>query len=183
MEVEKLQEKYDVDVRFAAYLLDPTTPPEGKPRKRYTQPDDPPTDMELRAEAGGLKFTRGREWTSNSHLALEAGEYASDHGKGIEFHRHVFKAYFEDLADISDVDLLVGIGKDVGLDPGDLKKTLDERANREAVDEIIQWSRNIGVTGVPTFVFNEKYGIVGAQDFSVFESMMERIAEDAEEDE
>jgi len=71
----------------------------------------------------------------------------------------------------------------VGLDADDMKKTLDTRANREAVDEIIQWSRDIGVTGVPTFVFNEKYGIVGAQDFSVFESMMERIAEDAEDDE
>jgi predicted DsbA family dithiol-disulfide isomerase len=180
VEVEKLQARYDVDVRFAPYLLDPTTPPEGKARKRYTNPDDPPTDMELRAEASGIKFSRGREWTSNSHLSLEAAEYASDHGKGIEFHRPVFKAYFEDLADISDIDLLVGIGKDVGLDPDDLKKTLDTRANRETVDEIIQWSRGIGVTGVPTFVFNEKYGFVGAQDFSVFESMMERIAEDDE---
>ena len=183
MEVEKLQAKYDVDVRFAPYLLDPTTPPEGKPRKRYTNPDDPPTDMELRAKASGLKFTRGREWTSNSHLSLEAAEHASDHGKGIEFHRSVFKAYFEDLADIADLELLVGIGKDVGLDADEMKQTLVARSNRETVDEIIQWSRNIGVTGVPTFVFNEKYGIVGAQDFSVFEDMMERIAEDAEDNE
>lgn len=147
-----------------------------------TNPDSPPTDMELRAEASGLKFTRGREWTSNSHLALEAAEYASDHGKGMEFHRPVFKAYFEDLADISKPDLLIDIGKDVGLDPDDMRKTLETRANRETVDEIIAWARQIGVTGVPTFVFNEKYGLVGAQEFSVFEGMMEKIKElDAEE--
>ena len=181
MEVEKLQAKYDVDVRFAPYLLDPTTPPEGKARKRYTQPDDPPTDMELRAEASGLKFSRGREWTSNSHLVLEAGEYASDHGKGMEFHKPLFKSYFTDLEDISDIDLLVGVGKDAGLDPDGLRNALVTREYRETVDEIVEWSRKIGVTGVPTFVFNEKYGIVGAQDFSVFEATMERIAEDAED--
>ncbi len=181
MEVEKLQDKYShVDVRFAPYLLDPTTPPSGKPRRRMTAPDSPPTDMELRAEAGGLKFTRGREWTSNSHLALEAAEYASDHGKGLEFHRPVFKSYFTDLAEINDVDLLVGIAKDVGLDPDGMRETLVDRTNRDKVDEIIEWARTIGVTGVPTFVFNEKYGFVGAQEFNVFEDFMERLSDDDE---
>src|SRR4051812_20267370 len=45
-QIERLAEEYDLEVDFAPYLLDPTIPPEGKPRQGQTQPGDPPTDME-----------------------------------------------------------------------------------------------------------------------------------------
>jgi len=46
---------------------------------------------------------------------------------------------------------------------------------RERVTEGIQWTREIGVSGVPTYVFAEKYAIVGAQDYNVFESIIQRL--------
>ncbi len=46
---------------------------------------------------------------------------------------------------------------------------------RQQVDDGIEWSRSIGVTAVPTFVFDDQYGIVGAQDYDVFKAMMEKL--------
>ena len=81
-----------MEVRHAPYLLDPTTPPEGKARRPMTRPEDPPTAMELRAEALGIRFTRGRTWTSNTLLAHEGGEFAFEQGRDWEYTRAMFKA-------------------------------------------------------------------------------------------
>ena len=50
-----MQREYDVEVRWAPYFLDPSTPPEGKPRKPQTRPDDPPTRIEAMGEELGLQ--------------------------------------------------------------------------------------------------------------------------------
>jgi predicted DsbA family dithiol-disulfide isomerase len=168
-------------VRFAPFLLDPTTPPEGKPRQRHTQPDDPPTAMEERGQSLGITFSRGRTITSNSHLALEAAEFAADHEGGTVFHRAMFKAYFDDLEDIGKIDTVVSVGESVGLDGAELRTALESGQYRQQVDDGIRWSRQIGVTGVPTFVFDEKYGVVGAQDHEVFVSMLSRLGREPNE--
>ena len=175
MEVERLRREYDVEVRHAPYLLDPTTPPEGKARRPMTRPKDPPTAMELRAEALGIRFTRGRTWTSNTLLAHEGGEFAFEQGRDWEYTRAMFKAYFEDLADIGKVDTVVAVGESAGLDGAALRQALEAGTYREAVAETIRWTREVGVSGVPTYVFAEKYAVVGAQDYDVFESIIQRL--------
>lgn len=131
--------------------------------------------MEERGEALGITFSRGRTLTSNSHLALEAAEFAADHEGGFAFHRAMFKAYFDELEDIGKVDTVVRVAESVGLDGTELRAALESGEYRQAVDDGIRWSRQIGVTGVPTFVFDEQYGVVGAQDHEVFVSMLSRL--------
>jgi predicted DsbA family dithiol-disulfide isomerase len=170
-----LQQEYDVEVEFAPYLLDPTTPPEGKPRRRMTSADSPPTDMELRGEALGIRFTRGREITSNSHLALEASAFAAGKPQAWQFHRAVFKAYFEDLEDIGNIETILRVAESVGLDTAALRASLESGEFRGQVDEGIRWARQIGVTGVPTFVIDDQHGVVGAQDHEVFVRVFEHL--------
>jgi predicted DsbA family dithiol-disulfide isomerase len=170
-----LQREYAVEVEFAPFLLDPTTPPEGKPRRPQTQASDGPTPIEARGASLGIRFSRGRTWSSNSHLALEAAEFAAGQGRAMEFHRAMFKAYFDDLEEIGAIETIVRVGEGVGLDPEGLRESLEGGQYRKLVDEGIRWSREMGVSGVPTFVFDEKYGVVGAQDYSVLESMMEKL--------
>lgn len=165
-------------VRFAPFLLDPSVPPEGKPRRQHTQPGDPPSALELRGESLGIKFARGRERTSYSLTALEAGEFATEHGDALRFHRELFKAYFTDLVDISDSDLLVEAAMNSGLDGGALADALATGQYRQQVIDGINWSRGVGVTAIPTFVFEEQHGIVGAQDYSVFQSMMKDLGQE-----
>ena len=87
----------------------------------------------------------------------------------------MFKAYFEALEDIGKVDNIVRIGESVGLNGPALREALESGQYRQQVDDGIEWSRSIGVTAVPTFVFDDQYGIVGAQDYDVFKSMMEKL--------
>ncbi len=174
-ELDRLQIEYELEVRFAPYLLDPTTPPEGKPRRPMTTPSDPPTDMERRGESLGITFSRGRTITSNSHLALEAAEYAAEHGFEPAFHRAMFKAYFTDLVDVGQIGNVVEVGASVGIDALTLRTALEDGTYRQQVDDGIDWSREIGVTGVPTFVFDGQYGIVGAQEYDVFEKVLARL--------
>lgn len=172
MEVERLQEKYDLNVQFAPYLLDPSTPPDGKPRRQMTQAGDPPTAMEQRADSLGLTFTRGRTWTSNSLLSLEAAEYAAEQGLATEFHKAMFKAYFTDLSEIGSLDEIVRVGVSAGLPEEELRQVLTDRRYRDAVEEGINWARQIGVQAVPTFVLGGRFAIVGAQEGAAFEQVL-----------
>jgi predicted DsbA family dithiol-disulfide isomerase len=175
VEVERLREKYDIEVRFAPFFLDPSTPPEGKPRRQMTQPGDPPSALEQRGAELGIRFTRGRTWSSNSYLALQAGEWAAEQPDGDRFHRAMLKAYFEDLADIGTIDGIVPIAEAVGLDGNELRAALESGAFKKQTDDGLTWSRAIGVTAVPTFIFDDRYGVVGAQPYEVLEEMMREM--------
>jgi predicted DsbA family dithiol-disulfide isomerase len=175
VEVERLKQEYDLIAEFAPFYLHPETPSEGMPSRRVTPPDAPPSPIELRGRALGITFSRGRRRTSNSYLALQAAEFAADHGDGWRFHRAMFKAYFEDLADIGQVDTIVGVGKDAGLDAAELRAALEDGRYRELVDEGLAMSRRIGVTAIPTFVFDGRLGMVGAQELPAFREMMRQV--------
>lgn len=176
VEIDRLRREFDVDVDWAPYLLDPSVPPEGRRHEPYSGPDDPPTQLETRGQRAGITFKRGNTFRPNSHLALEAAEFASEHGRPWEFRRAVFRAYFEDLADIGDTGVLATIARSNGLDGDELRAALTGGRYRDSVDEGIEWSRSIGVTGVPTFVINEQYGVVGAQEYPVLVGAMEQLA-------
>jgi predicted DsbA family dithiol-disulfide isomerase len=176
LEVERLKAEYDFDVHFAPYLLRPETPPGGMPARRITAADAPQTPMELRGEKLGIRFKRGRTTTSYSHLALEAAEFAFQYSEDPwAFHRRLFRAYFEDLEDIGDVEVLVRLADEMGVDSKSLREALADRRFEAEVDEGIAWSRQIGVTAIPTFVFNERQGMVGAQELPAFREMMQRV--------
>jgi len=173
-----LQQEYDFDVHFAPFLLRPETPLEGMPARRIVAADAPPTPVEQRGESLGIKFTRGRETTSYSHLALEAGEFAFQYGThemGWAYHKRLFKAYFEELENVGDVEVLVRLAEECGLDGKSLREALMDRRFEAPVDEGIAWSRQIGVTAIPTFVFNQRMGMVGAQPIEALREMMARV--------
>lgn len=115
---------------------------------------------------------------ANSRLALEASEFARAAGQEAfdRFHRAVFRAYFEDGRNIGDPEVLVAIGEREGLDAGGLRAALADRRYRGAVDEGIQWAVDSGITSTPTFIFDDRLAIVGAQPYELFEQVMQRLA-------
>jgi predicted DsbA family dithiol-disulfide isomerase len=151
------------------------------PARRIVAPDAPETPMERRGEGLGIKFSRGRTTTSNSHLALEAAEFAVEYGDPWAFHRRMFKAYFTDLEDIGVLENVVRIGAEAGLAEKDLRAALEEGRYRQRVDEGINWTRSIGVTAIPTFVFNQRFGVVGAQELDTFRGVMQQLGQQPRE--
>lgn len=180
-EVEALMERHALDIRFAPYLLDPSTPPEGKPRKPQSAPDAPPSALELRGQSLGITFSRGRTFTSNSMLAHQAQEFAAEYEANhpgmdpLAFHRLMFKAYFTDLEDVGKIDTILRIGAEAGLPGAELREALESGRYEKQVEDGLAWARAVGVTAVPTFVFDERLGVVGAQDQAVLEQALAQV--------
>lgn len=178
-ELDRLQRDYPVDVTWAPFLLDPTVPPEGRSQPPRQAEGDPLSPVEARAEAAGLHFKRGRTFRPNSHLALEAATFGQATGASHEvneaFHRALYSAHFESLDDIGSIDTLVRLGAEAGLDGTALREALETRRFREQVDDEIAMVQEIGVSAVPTFIFNNEYAIVGAETYPAFQRMMEHF--------
>lgn len=173
--IDRLWQEYDFTLDWAPYFLDPSIPPEGRERQPTTTADTPKSDLEKRADAEGIELRRGRTFTPHTHMALQASEWAREHGDArtaLEYHRALFKAHFTDHENLMDPDVLARAAAAVGLDGDDLRAALAEGRHREAVDQGIEHSYAIGVTGIPTFILNDQYAVVGAQPYEVFERVM-----------
>jgi predicted DsbA family dithiol-disulfide isomerase len=122
------------------------------------------------ADRLGLPFGN-RTMSYNSRLAQELGKWSESKGKGDSFHEAVFRAYFADGKNISNISVLLEIAKTVGLPESEAEKILHNRAYKDAVDA--DWSRAglLGVTAVPTFCLNERH-LVGAQPYTVLEQFL-----------
>jgi len=127
--------------------------------------------MKALMDAEGLPYGE-RTHTYNSRLAQELGTWADTQEGGGAIHDALFKAYFVDNRNIGDIDVLVDIATNVGLDGAEARKALEERRFKAEVDGDWQKSRAYGVTGVPTYVA-AGYGVVGAQPYEVLQSLMQ----------
>src|SRR5439155_1393164 len=93
------------------------------------------------------------------------------------FYRGVFRAYWEDVENIGDIDVLCRICAECGLDAAELRAALEGERFATPVQGEIDWGRAVGITGVPTVVFEEKFSVVGAQEYEVFRDIARRIVE------
>ncbi|MBI3249333.1 MAG: DsbA family oxidoreductase [Deltaproteobacteria bacterium] len=127
------------------------------------------------AEGIGLEM-RPPTVLTNSLLALEATEYAKDEGKAAEFSRAVYSAYFQDEQNIGDLEVVLGLARQVGLDPTMVQEHLSAGTYRQRLATAQQEARSLGISGVPTFVVGPAQ-IIGAQSPEVFVNMLKRVAE------
>lgn len=112
---------------------------------------------------------------SNSRLALQASEYARDLGKYASFHENIFHAYFTRCLDIGNPDVIATIAGESGLDAQELFKTFADGRYLPRLAEARKEGEMIYLTGVPTFIIEDKYKIVGAQPLEVFYDLFRKI--------
>lgn len=176
MSIEKLKANYPIDIRWIHFPLHPETPLQGKSlAELFAGRDIAPMKkrlQELMAEAG-LPYGE-RTHTYNSRLAQELGKWADSQEGGEAIHDALFKAYFVDAVNISDVDELVRIAESVGLNPEQARKVIEKREFEKQVDADWQRSRETGVTGVPTFYANELV-VVGCQPYETLEKFVQHL--------
>lgn len=89
----------------------------------------------------------------------------------------LYQAYFEDAQDIGDLDTLVAIAAALGLDEADIRSRL---LGNEAAEDVLTQARHaqqMGVTGVPLFVFDNTYALSGAQPPHVMLQVMQQTKE------
>ncbi len=126
------------------------------------------------AKGVGLKYDFEKTIPVNTLRAHQFQHFAKANGKGAEGEELMFKAYFTDGKNIDDIATLTDLGKTIGLDAAALKKALEAQTYLPAVQADMREAQQIGVTGVPFFVFNRKYAISGAQDPKSFLEVLEK---------
>ncbi len=113
---------------------------------------------------------------TNSLLALEATEYAKEKGKEAAFSRAVYRSYFQEGKNIGDIETILPLAQEAGLDPQEIEIHLKEGTYSARLASSHQEARSLGVSGVPTFIIGPAQ-IIGAQAPEVFVSMLKRVAE------
>lgn len=127
------------------------------------------------AASEGLHYDFDKLVVANSFDAHRFTHFAKQHGKQSEAEEGLFAAHFIEGKNIDDRSVLAAIGASIGLDADEIKATLASDAFADAVAEDVDMARQFGISGVPFFVFDRKYGVSGAQDVSVFLQTMEKV--------
>ena len=166
-----------MDVEWRPFYLRPDTPPEGMDLPDYVlrgRANGSEERLRQIAESYGMAFA-STERLYNTRLAHEATEFAREQGRGNEFHRVVFRKVYAEGQDPSNWDMLRSAAEEVGLDADAMQTDVDAGKFTEFVAGQVQNAYQIGVSGVPTYVINDRYAVVGAQPYEVFARAIEKL--------
>ncbi|WP_379968820.1 DsbA family oxidoreductase [Ectobacillus sp. sgz5001026] len=131
--------------------------------------------ISMQAKEIGLDFNMDGIVLTNTEAAHRVSHYAKEQGKMTEMMQRLMKAYFTDSLDVGEQDNLLKLAVEVGLDQEDVKRILEEGTYRNEVKEEQREAEELGVQGVPFFVFNRKYAVSGAQPVEVFLEVMGNV--------
>jgi predicted DsbA family dithiol-disulfide isomerase len=176
--IEKLKQEFDIEVKLVHFPLHPDTPAEGRSMAeiyagRGMDVEAMYNRMKGLMDNEGLPYGK-RTHTYNSRLAQELGAWADTQDGGEALHDALYRAYFVDTRNIGDMDVLMDVVASVGLSVDDARRALETREFKDAVDADWAKSREVGVTGVPTFVAGG-YGVVGAQPYEALEKLLKEV--------
>ncbi len=159
-----------------AFPLHPETPDEGQTLEELfagRNIDIPSVLDRLKKVAADLNLPWGeRTRTFNSRRASELSKWAEEMDLGEAFHAAAFKAYFVEGLNIAQIPVLQNMCSSLGLDPEEAAQVLNEGRYKQAVDDDWAYSRQTGVTAVPTFQVAGQV-VVGAQPYNMLEKLVQ----------
>lgn len=130
------------------------------------------------ARTEGLHYQMDKTVVANAKNAHRLLQLAKSIEKGSSMKERLLKAYFTEGANIDDMDTLISLAIEVGLEKERVKSCLESNEFADKVEQDIYESRMLGVRGVPFFVLDRKYGISGAQPLEVFEESLRKAWEE-----
>jgi predicted DsbA family dithiol-disulfide isomerase len=174
-----------VEVVYRPFQLDPNAPQHAEPMMQYLTRrfGAQATAMAARViemgRADGLVMDYARGLAVNTfnahrllHHALE--EYGATVQRALAW--RLYKAHFSDGKDVGDAEVLAALATDVAMDAQKAREFLISEKGTREVREAIDTAREAGISAVPTFVFEEKYMVEGAQSVEGFVQALEAIA-------
>jgi predicted DsbA family dithiol-disulfide isomerase len=128
-------------------------------------------------EAAGLPHAERLEKVPSSRRALVLGEIARDQGHHEELHPRLFEAYWVEGLDIGDDEVLVGLAEQAGMDGAETAEKLStwSPALLGAIEDETRTAVEMGVTGVPGWLVDQRLLVPGAQPHEVFERVLTRL--------
>ncbi len=172
------------DIHWRPFQLNPDMPPEGADRQAYLDAKFGGPDRARQiyaridaaaAEAGlDLHFDRIRR-TPNTLDAHRLIRWAGAEGVQTPLVGQLFRRYFREGEDISDPDVLVAAATAVGMDATLVRRLLTGDADVEETRAEDAAFREMGVTGVPTFILGNRYLVTGAQPPEVWTRIVSEL--------
>jgi predicted DsbA family dithiol-disulfide isomerase len=176
LETALAEEPQPLTVRWRPYQLDPTIPEGGVDRAEYMEKKFGKSGrlqtvhdnlVRLGAEVGlSFAFDRIKRApnTLDAHRVIRWSAATGAQGKVVD---RLFRAYFIEGRDIGERSVLVEIASECGLDAAIVDKLLAEGADVDTVRQEIAEAQELGISGVPFFIFADRLAVAGAQDVSV----------------
>ena len=173
-----------VTVTWRSFELDPHAPrqhdmsqPELLARKygmSITDAQAMNARMTSAAAGEGLTFRLDDVKVGNTFDAHRVLHFAAEHGNREALGERLFAAYLGEGASLGDHATLIALATEVGLDATDVRAMLESDALAERVRDDEREAREIGVTGVPYFVLDGRYGVSGAQSPEVLRGALQQ---------
>lgn len=183
--IKKVQYKEEIELIFKSFELDKTA------KKKYDENINEiiakKYDIQVeeakalndqiisQAKTVGLNYNFEGLIPTNTFDAHRLLHYAKTKGKANELEERILKAYFVDSLNISDYKILSRFAFEVGLDGDEALKILEGNDYVEEVRKDEEEASKLKITGVPYFVFNNKYAVSGAQPSEVFLEVLEKV--------
>lgn len=174
-----------VEVEYHSYLLNADMPVdyEGNQTDYLAEhkgmPREQVIEMTARlagiAAAVGLNYDFANMQMTNTVKVHQLLHYAKSKGKQLEMKERVLAAHFVEAKHVGRVADLADLAAEVGLDRDDVVRSLEANEFQDAFEADVAQAREFGITGVPFFVVDMKYGISGAQDATVFTGALETV--------
>ena len=128
----------------------------------------------------GLDFNIANSILANSFNAHRLIQLAKTKGLGDDAEEALFKAYFTQAKNIDDNQTLIDVAISIGLTEGEITRMLDSNEYASEVRNDEKTASDMGINGVPFFVFNHKYAVSGAQAPSAFLNVLQTAWKDFE---
>jgi predicted DsbA family dithiol-disulfide isomerase len=172
-----------IKVHWRPYQLDPSIPKQGLDRRAYMI-NKFGNDGRIEAAHERLRALGAEEGiafafdkiarapnTLDAHRLIRWAFAAGAQDKVVD---RLFKLYFEEGRDIGDRALLIETAAECGMDAEVVEKLFAEGTDEEEVRAEIAQAQNLGVTGVPFFIFVQRFGVPGAQGADVLATAIDR---------
>ncbi|MDX1754149.1 MAG: DsbA family oxidoreductase [Salinimicrobium sediminis] len=186
--LEKFPQKDKVNITWKSFQLDPNlkTDAAGSTLDYFVKAKGVSAEHARQMFSGatkmaretGLEFNLEESVPANSFMAHRLIQLANSKGLGNEIEEALFKAHFTEAKNIDDVEVLIETAGSIGMDAEEVRTTLESDAFAYEVKQDELEARNIGVRGVPFFVFNDKYAVSGAQPSEAFLETLEKAWEE-----
>lgn len=133
------------------------------------------------AKTVGLDYNFDKTQISNSFKAHQLIQLAKSKNLGDEAEEVLFYAYFTEGKNLSNISVLVELGQKIGLNSSEIISALEDKRFEKNVIKDIEEAQQIGVKGVPFFVFDRKYAVSGAQPIDTFLNALVQVHKEWEE--
>jgi predicted DsbA family dithiol-disulfide isomerase len=186
--LSQFENKEAVVIEWKSFQLDPTSNPNPGDNtidhlaKKYNRDRDWSVAMHdsvtQQAKEVGLDYHFENLVLANSLNAHRLSHLAKRHNLGEAFEELLFKAHFTQGKDVNDLSTLTNLALEVGLAKEEIENVLKSDTYTKEVIQDQEEAQAIGVTGVPFFVFDNKYAVSGAQHPDTFLNTLKKAWKD-----